>query len=95
METRHGNETATARTRGREKRACARVFYRGPRGHEASPSRYRSRDRIKVFRWPMTRGGGLPHHRVASSLIQINRFMHRRDLETARRGEKKAPVPDA
>lgn len=43
----------------------------------------------------MTRGGGLPHHRVASSLIQINRFMHRRDLETARRGEKKAPVPDA
>lgn len=37
----------------------------------------------------MTRGGALPHHRVASSLIQINRFMHRRDLETARRLEKR------
>lgn len=66
---------------------CTSVLLRSPWSRGLSLSG--GRDRIKVFRWPMTRSGALPHHRVASSLIQINRFMHRRDLETARRFEKR------
>lgn len=86
-----GNRTVTTTTReDEEEGVCTSGFIKVPMvTRRPIPSRSLPVDRIDDFRarWLAYRTT------VLSSLIQINRFMHRRDLE--RPGEKKPTVPGA